>query len=432
MIGGGIAGLSCAWRLQQRGYQVTVLEREVAAGGRMRSETRGPFVIDRGAQFIASAYKNMQALAAEVGLADQIRPLARPKNAVLRKGRLESGDYDRPEVLLRSRAVSLLTKLRLPRLPFELWRHRAVLDPYHPERAAGLDREDMATYVRRILGDEALEYLLGPAISSTFDSDPEDLSGVFLMLTATFAMRGFRLQSFVGGTGRLTAHLAARLDVRVGCEVKELRTDAKGVVASMVTLEGPQTIAADAAVVALPGSCVSGVCATLTAEEQAFFASVRYVRGIIVFLMLADAPAALDYYGIAFPRCEGLDLYGMAVDHHKEGVAPPGMALLNVALTAKTAQRMVESTDDEIIALVLDNLARTPIGRLTPIDAVVHRWDPMLPQFYAGYTQQLAGFATRHERSPRAAFAGDYLIGPYTEMALTSGLRAAEEIEDTI
>jgi predicted NAD/FAD-dependent oxidoreductase len=55
----------------------------------------------------------------------------------------------------------------------------------------------------------------------------------------------------------------------------------------------------------------------------------------------------------------------------------------------------------------------------------------MLPQFRAGYLPQLAAFLGRSAaiRSPRLAFAGDYLVGPYTEAALTSGLRAANEIE---
>jgi predicted NAD/FAD-dependent oxidoreductase len=52
----------------------------------------------------------------------------------------------------------------------------------------------------------------------------------------------------------------------------------------------------------------------------------------------------------------------------------------------------------------------------------------MLPLFYAGYLPRLAAFHARAEHSPRLAFAGDYLIGPYTEMALTSGMRAATEI----
>jgi predicted NAD/FAD-dependent oxidoreductase len=49
----------------------------------------------------------------------------------------------------------------------------------------------------------------------------------------------------------------------------------------------------------------------------------------------------------------------------------------------------------------------------------------MLPQFRAGYLPRLRAFLARHDRSPRLAFAGDYLVGPYTEAALTSGLRAA-------
>ena len=65
---------------------------------------------------------------------------------------------------------------------------------------------------------------------------------------------------------------------------------------------------------------------------------------------------------------------------------------------------------------------------LRPQQAVIHRWSPMLPQFGAGYLPRLARFHGRLDRSPRLAFAGDYLVGPYTEAALTSGLRAATEI----
>jgi predicted NAD/FAD-dependent oxidoreductase len=52
-----------------------------------------------------------------------------------------------------------------------------------------------------------------------------------------------------------------------------------------------------------------------------------------------------------------------------------------------------------------------------------------VPQFYPGYHRALARFLAREDRSRRLFFAGDYLVGPYTEAALTSGLRAAEEVE---
>jgi oxygen-dependent protoporphyrinogen oxidase len=149
---------------------------------------------------------------------------------------------------------------------------------------------------------------------------------------------------------------------------------------------------------------------------------------MVCFLMTDRAPASLPWYGVAFPRREQIGLYGMAVDHWKPGVAPAGAGLVNAALTAEAAERLRDAPDAAVVAHVLDALAKTPIGRLDPIASAVHRWDPMLPLFPAGHLKRLAAFEERGERSQRLAFAGDYLIGPYTEMALTSGLRAATDV----
>jgi oxygen-dependent protoporphyrinogen oxidase len=101
---------------------------------------------------------------------------------------------------------------------------------------------------------------------------------------------------------------------------------------------------------------------------------------------------------------------------------------VNVALSAATAERLWSEPDEAVAGFVLDALARTPVGRLEPLRSVVYRFDPMLPQFRAGYLPGLAAFLERRERSPRLAFAGDYLVGPYTEAALTSGVRAATDV----
>jgi oxygen-dependent protoporphyrinogen oxidase len=429
VVGAGIAGLACAWRLQQAGHDVELLEREPEAGGRMRSESHGDFVLDRGAQFVASGYRHLHALAAELGLAGRVHALPVASNAILRGGRLHPGDYDSPLAFARSELLSWRAKLGLARVLVDLFRHRRRLDPLHPERAFSLDAEDLAAWGRRRAGEEALEYLLAPAFSSTFDSDPEDLSGAFALLALRFLLGGFRLQAFEGGNGLLTRTLAERLRVRTGWEALAVETAADGARVRYRAHGHEGAVLADAVVVAVPGGLAPGLVAGLTPAERAFFERVRYVRGAIVHLMLERPPATLPYYGVAFPRREGLDLYGLAVDHHKPGAAPAGAGLLNAALTASAAARTWDAPDAEVVELVLECLARTPIGRLEPTDAVVHRWSPMLPQFAAGYTRALAAFLARSERTPRLAFAGDYLVGPYTEAALASGLRAAEEIE---
>ncbi|MCX5739247.1 MAG: FAD-dependent oxidoreductase [Proteobacteria bacterium] len=128
----------------------------------------------------------------------------------------------------RSRLLSTSAKLRLPRLLLEITRHRRILDPYHPERAAAIDREDLARGLTRIVGEEAAEYLFVPAFSSTFDADPEDLSSAFALLSARFVLSGFRLQAFDGGIGLLTQTLAEQVPVRTGCEATAIETSADG------------------------------------------------------------------------------------------------------------------------------------------------------------------------------------------------------------
>ena len=432
VIGGGIAGLTCAFRLQQAGHDVEVLEREQSAGGRMRSERHGDFIVERGAQFIASGYRNLHHVASALGIDDRIRPLVRAHNAVLRAGRLEPADPGAPLRLLGSRLLSVSAKARLPRLLFELWANRRLLDPYRPELAARIDREDMPTYLRRTVGEDALEYLFSPAFSSTFDSEPEDLSGVFVLLALRVLVNGFELQWFEGGNGLITRTLAQRVPVRTGAHVLSVETEPDGAKVRYRSASGERSVLADAAVVALPGSFVPQVCPKLTPAERAFFDEVHYVRGLIAFLLLDRAPATLPYYGVAFPRREGIDLYGIAADHHKEGAAPPGAGLVNAALTERAAARLWDAPEAAVVEHVVDELARTPVGRLAPRETVVHRWDAMLPQFRVGYTARLAAFLSRTDRSPRLAFAGDYLVGPYAEAALTSGMRAATEIARTL
>jgi len=428
VVGGGIAGLTCAWRLQRAGYDVEVLERESEAGGRMRSEHCGDFIVERGAQFVASGYRNLHDVATALGIGDRLRPHARAADAVLRDGKLHPADFTSPLRLFASPLLSTGAKLRLARLPLEVLRNYRRLDPRRPELAADLDGANMVAGLRRVVGDESFDTLLAPAFSSTFDAEPEDLSAAFALLTLRFFAGGFRLQSFAGGNGLLTQTLARQLSVRAGCEVVAVETETDGARIRYQRQGRETNVYADAVAIAVPGSQVTGLCPKLTPDERGFFEQVQYVRGIIAHLLCDRAPRSLPYGGVAFPRREGLDLYGLAVDHAKPGVAPVGAGLLNAALTAKACDRMWEASDEAVGELVLENLARTPIGKLEPAAVVVHRWSPMLPQFVPGHLQRLAAFLRRMDRSPRMAFAGDYLIGPTAEGALTSGMRAATEI----
>lgn len=426
VIGGGIAGLTAAYTLQKDGFQVNVLEREDTPGGRMRSERHGDFVVDRGAQFIASSYGNMRALTDELGLKPRVRRLKTGRGATLRDGRFVSGNYAGMKAILRARDLSWASRLRLPGILLELRRNRHLLDFYAIEKAAVLDDASAHDWALRRYGREVLDYLIEPPFASTFTVLPEDLSRAFVLATIDYMFRGFRLSAFEGGNGLLTQTLASRLDVRTATKVTNVRA-ADDVVA--VTLQTGETLTADAAIVATPGNHVAGLCSTLTASERTFFQGVRYASSIICFVMTSDEEADPGIYGLGIGRTEGVGLYGMAMENPKEGAVPAGKTMFNCALSEACAAALMHKSDAEIAAAAMAELRKLPLRGLDKTErVVVHRWPELVPQFYHGYIRSLAAFKARAARSDRVFFAGDYLVGPYTEAALTSGLRAAEDV----
>jgi oxygen-dependent protoporphyrinogen oxidase len=426
VVGAGIAGLTAAYRLQQQDFDVQVLERNGEAGGRMRSERHGDFVVDRGAQFVASSYRNMRALADELGLKPSVRRLRTGRGATLRDGRFVSSNYNGLKAILRARDLSWGSRARLPRILLELRRARPLLDFYAIERAAPLDDENARDWALRRFGREVLDDVIEPPFASTFTVLPENLSRAFVLATISYMFGGFGLSSFAGGNGLLTRTLASRLNVRTGAEVARIATEADGVT---VTLATGESLRGDAAVVATPGNHVVRICDAVTGDERRFFKDVRYAASIIVFVMTSTTEADPGVYGVGIGRHEGVRLYGMAMENPKDGAVPPGKTMFNCALSEELAAELMSCPDGDVIDATHRELRKLPLRGLDKVEAhAVHRWPELVPQFYHGYIRSLAAFKTRRQRSERLFFAGDYLVGPYTEAALTSGQRAADDI----
>jgi protoporphyrinogen oxidase len=357
-----------------------------------------------------------------------LQPHSVTRDAVLHDGRIRSVDFASPWRSFATSGFSPTAWLRLARLGAELARQGRRLEPSHPEGAVANDAESLADGLRRIAGSEVYESFLGPSFAATFDDEPERLSLAFGMLMLRLAAAGASLQSFAGGNGQFPQALARQVPVLTGCDVRAIESETDGARVSFRRLGRDSRVFADAVVVAVPGSQVAELCPKLAPGERAFFERVEYSRGMLVHLLLDRAPPRLPYSGIAFSRSEGLDLYGAALEHHKRDAAPAGAGSINTALTSDACDRMWRATDAEIVSLARANLARTPIGALEPCGTVVHRWETLLPRFAPGALRRLAAFRNRLERSPRIAFAGDYLISPTVEGAVTSGMRAATEL----
>jgi oxygen-dependent protoporphyrinogen oxidase len=246
-----------------------------------------------------------------------------------------------------------------------------------------------------------------------------------MLSTLATVFRGFRLLSFRGGNGLLTRTLSERLPMRLGATVERINP---GPHRAGVILESGELLGADAVVVAVPGNEASAICSDLTPSERRFFSGVRYASSIIAFVM-AGEEALPPFYGAGFTRRERVRLYGMAVENAKAGVVPPGRTLFNCAFAEDLAAELMDAPDEAVVEALNAELRKLPLRGLQTIEGyVIHRWPSLVPRFWPGYHRSIRDFIRRQDRTPRVFFAGDYLVGPYTEAALTSGLRAARDV----
>ena len=162
VIGAGISGLACAYRLQQLELDVTVFESNSAAGGMIDSVQKDALLFEAGPQSFQGT-PALLALIRELGLESQLQIAdSRAPRYVLLHGHLRKIPMS-PQALLASTLLN----------PISRW--KIASEPFKKSRPPG-EEESVAAFVRRKFGNEILEYLVAPFVSGVYAGDPEKLS----------------------------------------------------------------------------------------------------------------------------------------------------------------------------------------------------------------------------------------------------------------
>jgi len=158
VIGAGISGLACAFRLKQLGVHGLVFEATDRAGGVIRTIRRNGFLCETGPQcprFPASLWRLVHNLNLEK---EFVAGDKQAKRYVFRNGRMHLAPFS-PGALLASRLLGLPSKWRL------LTEGLRSSEP-------PLQEESLADFVQRKFGQEVLDNLVDPFIATIFLGDP--------------------------------------------------------------------------------------------------------------------------------------------------------------------------------------------------------------------------------------------------------------------
>jgi len=422
IIGGGIAGLSAAWYLQKAGIDYVLLEQDARWGGKIRTETvtgygGAPFIVEGGPDSFITQKPWGAALARELGLgATLIGTNERLKQTyVLNKGKatpLPDGVLmivpTKFKPFIFSPLISPWGKLRMG------------MDLFIPRRKDDRD-ETLAEFVRRRLGNEALDKIAEPLMSGIYNAEADKQS-----VLATFPRFRELEQKYGSLTKGMLASQRARqqsaantppngkplsffVTPKAGVEtmVDALRTQLTGELrlgAGVVALEPIRSgyrlhltdgadLDASRVILATPAFVAGALLRPLTPDTADLLDGIRYVSTGTISLAFrsADAPNPLNGYGLVIPMSERRPINAITLNSVKFAHrAPDGHLLLRAFFGGSRSPQSMELDDATLHATVRHELGALLGIAAEPLFHRIYRWHHSNPQYDVGHLERIA------------------------------------------
>jgi protoporphyrinogen/coproporphyrinogen III oxidase len=443
VIGGGIAGLAAARRLEALAPQarISLVERTGVLGGKIRTERVDGFVVEAAPDSFLARKERGVGLCRELGLDDEL-VARRPEHhgSFVRRG---DELHPLPEGLTGMIPTSL-DALEGTVLLSEQGKARFAAEA-DVIPADGDEDESVAAFVSRRFGREAYDGLVEPLMTGIYGGDGERLSlrATFPQLRAIEREHGSLLRglpaagsadtppflSLRGGMDVLVDALRARFEhteVLTGRGAENVVADGSGY---RVELSESETRAVDGVVVATPAHVAAELLAELDAELASILAEIPYASSVVVSLGYSRADVVpLDGYGYVVPRAEGGEVLACTWSSQKwEHRAPDECVLVRIYLGRFGRRDVTSDSDDELVAAARAEIAFLGVSA-KPVLTCVHRWPFGMPQYVLGHPERLERIELALAEHPGLALAGAAYRGVGIPDCIASGEEAARAV----
>jgi len=436
VVGAGLSGLCAGHALARRGAGFVILEAAARAGGSVRTERQGEFLLELGPNTVRPK-PEVWALVEELGLSGQaLLADARLARYVDFGGALHEVPMS-PRALLSSGLLSAAGKLRLLAEPFV--------------RRGGAAEETVHDFVARRLGREPAERLVEPFVGGVFAGSAATLSvndafpalvrwereAGSLLAGALAERRGARararraaeipsgLLAFREGLETLPRALAQRLGsaLRTGTPAESVEPRRGGWVVS----GAGGRFEAERVFLATPAHRASALVRGFAPEAAEALEAIPHPPLAILHLAwpLGALRRPLVGFGhLVVPDPSRRILGAVWSSSLFPGRAPADRALLTVFLGGTRDPEAFELADAALVAAAARDLEAEGLVRGAPEAIRITRLRRAIPQYTRGHSARIAVLARVERRFPGLRLLGNYRGGVSVGDVVREGLAA--------
>jgi protoporphyrinogen/coproporphyrinogen III oxidase len=458
VVGAGLSGLACAFRLKKLRFAPLVLERTERAGGLIASIQKNGFLFESGPQcprFPAAAWQMVR----ELELDDEfIAGPARPNRYIFRHGELVGVPFS-PAGMIATRLVGIAAKLR-------------ILADFFGSSFPPAREETLAEFVQRKFGTEVLENLVDPIVATVFLSEPERM-GMESALPALVeferahgsisrgAIRARRSQkakdlmvpnrgarngrpttlhvtdalpslgSFRNGMEALPAKLAHELreSIRYRREIASIARGFGEKSSWHIQLSSGEKIETDHLVLAIPAYEAASYLGGAHPQLASRLSAIEYAPACVIGLAYARSQVAhpLDGFGFTVPRKEGLNII---CTFWNSSLFPQRASVGKVILTSFV--RNSEGGSSNSLRALTHRIEAENSGILgisgAPLDRMIWTEPRAMPQYSVGHAKRVSEIRSELASIPNLHLVGNYLSGRSIGDCIEIAEKVANEI----
>lgn len=458
IVGGGIAGLAAAYRIHEEieagaALKCVLLEGSAHFGGKIATHKENGFVIEQGPDSFISQKPAAIQLCEKIGLGDRLTGT--------NKDQTKTYVYTGKKMVTMPDGLSLMIPTKL--MPFALsplfsipGKIRMGLDLLIGKKADTSD-ESLASFIRRRMGEEALQKMAEPMLAGIYASDPEKMS-----IKSTFPMffdTEQKYRSLILGMLARKRQLSGRAASKVPASQFTLFMTLKEGLGEMVDtlvekssrvtfrpeariqgvkrqgdswrlgLKDGETIDADAVILATPAKISAEILKEAAPKVEALLNKINYVSTATVSLVYKKEgfPHSLNGFGFVIPRVEQRKILACTWTSSKfPHRVPEDHVMIRCFVGGARREDLAEQDEESLAKMVRRELLEIMGIDREPILCKVFHNRKSNVQYHVGHAQLIESIQQELKPFPGLFLSGSAYTGIGIPDCIQNGTRAAE------